>query len=263
MENAVCQSAPSDPISRKIADSCIPEATLADLQPLGIGGLQVRLDSLLSRKIITVENGKYRLAIPVVAGEKRDEMMRIVDRAVVRIVPTVVSMNQRLRIALKERQDVLFHILWTRILDALGWKAYKDQFSPDQMPTDLAWIVYPPHPYKVGTNSHNSSGGEFAETWSDSSGADIQSPMSALSDLVMASSGGTVPESIRTVLQNCGCVDSAGRPGLFCYREDDHADDLCDTLKGEYIKALHGVCDYRAEFSEINSPRKKLFTLEP
>jgi hypothetical protein len=250
-----------DSLCRKIADKCASGAELSELENSGIDSLHQRLDLLLQKKLIKIDSGKFYLTIPVIMGEKKNLLIQVVTTASARLMPAVESMIPRLQEALGERRDVAFHLLWSRIIDKVWWKAFENEFSIKDGPPNTAWIVYPTHPYMVGTNYNSDSKGEIGITWSYGYQGSLWPIMKSFLALLDASSGGTVADSVKGDLQGFGCVDSAGHSLVLYFREGDKIDQLCDKLKDQYDNAFHNVYDFQLLSKQFNIQPDDLFII--
>jgi hypothetical protein len=250
-----------DSLCRLIADRCVLGASLSDLEGAGIDSLRERIALLIKKNILKIDSGKYFLTIPVIMGEKRILLNQIVTDASLKLMPAVESMVPRLQAALGNRRDVAFHLLWSRIIDKIWWKAFEDQFSSKEGTPNIAWIVHPSHPYMVGTNYNSTARGEIAVTWSYGYAGNLSLIMNAIGPLLDASAGGNVADSVKPLLQEFGCADAGGRSMVFYYHEGDDIDELCESLEREYIAALHNVYDFKALSAQFNVPADDLFVI--
>src|SRR5664279_1958886 len=90
-----------------------------------------------------------------------------VDKGAERLVPKVMALKQRLQAGIPSRPDILFHLLWSRVIDDAWADAWKAAFKSDG-PPNAAWVIDPHQPFDVGTNYGSVSGyGSYALTWSD------------------------------------------------------------------------------------------------
>jgi hypothetical protein len=228
-----------DSTAKTIATACLPGATITDLQFLKLDSLDLYLSRLTRDSLLYLKDGRYYLTVPVFVGDKRERLRQVTYDASAKLVPVIDSMIPRLEKLLGDRREMLFHLLWSRVIDANWWPLYSAQFDGKGTPPSLAWVVYPAHPYFVGTNFWSMQDqDEMAITWANpclSCPGPIQgnrlfiigeSPLSSLS------------ESQRLSLLERGCIDSSGQPRVYAYCTDGDVDRLFDKFKEEYADAI-------------------------
>ncbi|OHB68123.1 MAG: hypothetical protein A2V70_14010 [Planctomycetes bacterium RBG_13_63_9] len=73
-------------------------------------------------------------------------------------------MTEHVQARLKDRQEMLYHVVWSVIMDGPhAWEAVHDELRRQIPAGDLSienkgWVIYPPHPSAVGTNSYDTRG---------------------------------------------------------------------------------------------------------
>jgi hypothetical protein len=76
-----------DPVNERILNAAVSGVTSAELKQAGIADADSRLAMLLKGQCLTVKDGTYRVSVPVIAGDAREAVRSIVDRAVAPVVP--------------------------------------------------------------------------------------------------------------------------------------------------------------------------------
>jgi hypothetical protein len=78
---------------------------------------------------------------------------------------------------------MLFHLLWSRVIDDAWDKAWKATFTTEG-PADAAWLIYPGQRYDAGTNYGSVPGnGTYALTWSPALRPQLQELSGAIVDV--------------------------------------------------------------------------------
>ena len=240
----------------------MPAPRLPICKLLKLDSLDQYLSRLTTDSLIYFRDDRYYLTVPVFVGDRRERLRQVTDAASAKLVPVVDSMIPRLEKLLGDRREMLFHLLWSRVIDANWWPLYSAQFGDEGTPPSLAWVVYPAHPYFVGTNFWSMKDqDEMAITWSNPCLAcpgPIQgnrlfligeSPLSGLSD------------SQRLSLLERNCIDSTGRPRVYAYCTDGEVDRLFDRFKEEYAKAIRDLYDYDSLSREFGVRIDDLFVI--
>jgi tetratricopeptide (TPR) repeat protein len=251
-----------DSINNRIALLCVDGASQGQLEKTGIDDLGQRLDTLIKGNVLyhVAIDGKYYVSFPVFVGEKRKELAKIVNKAVEKLIPTAEAMITRLQEALKDRQDMLFHVLWSRIIDEIWGNAWELEFPGGKFP-DVGWVVYPEHPYAVGTNYYNMPGdGVMAATWSNHFDEHLAVVEKLFFELHQAAWDKPVKEGpAKNRMIEYGAFDRDGRFSIFTFRYGDSMDQLFDQMTREYAAALKGVFDYNALGRKFQVPADELF----
>src|ERR1019366_6650791 len=155
-----------DSINNAIGMACIHQPSIAALQKLGFPDLANRLELLSRSNDILINKGRCSLNFTVLVGARREELKSTVTKASEKLAPRVARLAQRLREGVPERPDMVFHLLWSRVMDDSWDKAWKATFTL-QGPADAVWVIYPGQRYDVGTNFSSVPGSRsYALTWS-------------------------------------------------------------------------------------------------
>jgi len=252
----------SNAVARQIAIACLPGASMQQLQTLGVSDLQSHIDHLVKDSLLTLRNGKYFLTVPVFVGARRDRLRQITDSGAAKLAPAVAKMISRLQEKLKAHPEMVFHILWSRVIDANWWPLFQSQFTDRPSPPSLAWIVEPVHPYQVGTNFWSMQNeDELAVTWGYGCEDCLENIDTYRPYLIGKSSAPVPPDSARLSLQSHGYIDASSRPAIFSYGTDDGLDSLMQFLKDDYAVAMHNVYDYPALSREFGIPTDDFFVI--
>jgi hypothetical protein len=238
-----------DPTNNFIIGAVLNGTTPEDLRRRGIEDADVRLERLVQGRFLTVAEGRYTLLFPVITGERRQALAALVDARVAPVVPRVAAMLDRLARAVGGRRDVLFHLVWSRVMDTFWWPAWQATHPGKKGWTPrVAWAIRPPHPYQVGTNYHDLPGnGEIAVTWSRGASAHITPIMEARADFARIAWGMAPADSASAgILFRAGCLDASGKVRALVYRNGDAVDKLTRKLAQEYAAAVAKLYDYDA-----------------
>jgi hypothetical protein len=231
-----------DPQNNRIGNACLYGASRTELDALRIPDLEYRLDLLLREHTLAVGNGRYFLNIPVFAGERRSELNELVRVKSHKLLPTVSKMLDQIKLAVPGREDMAFHLLWSRVMDQAFCETWQLEQRPDACPPDIRYLIYPSHPFRFGTNMW---GDELAVTWNSESICDVETWESNRIFLLKKAAGeeSADPESIAT-LRSLGLFDSTGRFLGFSYRADDNLDKLLLHSRREYAHLFKDAYDY-------------------
>ncbi len=213
-----------DSENNPILNACLRGATEKDLKTLGKAKLQERLASLEHGGLIKKTQDRYTLAFPAIVGPKREQLQRYVKQIVAKLLPMEEEMIAEIRPHLVGREEMLYHVLWSMIMDGplawnTAWAEMKEQIKMgDTSIQNKAWLVYPSHPFRVGTNTYGS--GTLRITWS----RNTPSPHVILK--LMSEYKSELGEAIkqrlpvqgrdaREALSKYGLVDGAGRLQIY------------------------------------------------
>ena len=238
-----------DPTNNFIIGAALTGTTVEDLQRRGIDDANERVDKLVQGRFLAVTEGGYRLPFPVISGEQRRALESLVDARAAPVVPHVAAMLDRLAQAVGGRREVLFHLVWSRVMDTFWWPAWQATHPGKRGWTPrVAWAIRPRHPYQVGTNYDQLPGkAEIAITWGRGAAAHIKPIMNAAADLERLA-WGMAPADPRSagILSSAGCLDAAGKVRALVYRDGDAVDKLTRSLARDYAAAVAKLYEYDA-----------------
>jgi hypothetical protein len=239
-----------DKKSRAIMNAIISGDTYDQLLQKYPDSLDLKLEKLIAGKVIERNKNGFTLLFPVLVGKKRVELQSIIHRRISEKDVSLDSIILTLKQALPEKPEMIFHILWSRIMDECWWNLYNSTFQTEKGPPSIAFIVYPPHPYQCGTNSDYTPDNDmFAMSWSYNIFNESFSVPSSKSFFTLAANN-PVPEPDRVFFAGHGLLDTENHALIFTYHEGDSLDMLCDSLKTGYANLIRGLFDYN-ELSKI------------
>lgn len=161
-----------------ILNACLVGATYKELEGFGVDNLSIRLEKLQTGKIIKKVNDRYCLAFPTIVGKKRVELQKLVKKIALQLLPTSKNMIEQIQPHLRGREEILYHVLWSVVMDSgIAWNTAKNDLEQQVKDgntsiKNTAWLIYPRHPYICGTNSYSSSVNQIALviiTWNSTS----------------------------------------------------------------------------------------------
>lgn len=208
-----------DPDNNPILITCLHGATSKSLRKLDIPNLQGRLARLERGNLIRKTKDGYTLAFPAVIGQKKDLFRKHVQQVAQMLLPMVEKMIEEIQPQLAGRNEMLYHVLWSVIMDGhLAWNAAKAQMnkqvnSGDTTMWNTIWLLYPLHPFLAGTNFHDTSVGRLHITWSrNTPSVDEAIVFQNESELVRAIKQGCRIEKAeaKDALSKYGLVDESG-----------------------------------------------------
>jgi hypothetical protein len=224
----------SDPNNNPILLACLKGTADESLKLPGILDIQKRLERLERGNLIKKFDGRYILAFPAVVGDKRDKLREYAEKAARQLVPLGEKMIDQIRLHLVRRNEMLYHVLWSVIMDGgPAWDAARAEMNKkidvgDTSIQNKAWLIYPSHPFQAGTNSGNNSFGYLRVTWS----RNTPSP-NAISRVISQYANQLIPAieqdhavdspNVIDDLDKYGLVNESGKVRLYTIKVDSKA----------------------------------------
>jgi hypothetical protein len=253
---ALLNDAPNAAVLR----ACVVGCTLESLAGKQSGADAKRLDGLLAGHLLVTRNGTYRAALPVVTGAKRTLVRRLVESRVRALASRIEDMPGRLRAAVGS-DDMLFHLLWSRVFDTVWAGTWSAAFPDTAGPPSAVWVIDPYHPYSVGTNYDQlPGGGSMATTWSPAATEHLV-PLSRIrAEMSRAAWTHTIRPEAQSDLEQLGLVGQKGFTGFF-YHRGDQLDMVLDKLRGEYQSAVADAYDYHDLARQLDLDAGSVFVI--
>jgi len=248
----------SDSVNNRIGNACIGGCSRSELTKLGIGDLDNRLKRLVTAHTLIVGDGKYYLGFPTLTGKRRKDASAIVNRTADRIAPSVTAMVDQIRAAVPKHEEIVFHLLWSRVVDEVWCQAWQIEHRPGNCPPGVEWVVYPGHKFFVGTNSWNQ---DVAVTWSRHTLCSTGIVTDSRLALRKAAWGQKYTEDNISDLQRFGLLDDRGEFQGFAYHVDDSLDKLLNQLTKEYAALVAGAYDYNRLSLSLGVSSEELFVI--
>jgi len=234
-----------DPNNNPILVACVKGSTEESLRDLGIADLQQRLQRLERGNLIRKADGYYTLAFPAVVGEKRERLRKYAEQAAQKLVPLGEKMIAQIRPHLAGRDEMLYHVLWSVVMDGgPAWDAARAEMNKkvkagDTSTENKAWLLYPSHPFRAGTNSYGNSSGRLRITWSrntPSPNAIRRIISQHENQLVQAieQNSPVASADARNALGKYGLVDEAGKLCLYAIKRDSEAANVYRDLGRQF-----------------------------
>jgi tetratricopeptide (TPR) repeat protein len=237
-----------DRVNNEIGLACVEGATLSDLQRLGLSDLQKRLSQLLEGHVLAERNGRYYLTMPVLMGKRRESIGRAARERAQVLRPCVERILSELRSEVKENERIVFHLLWSRILDESWGMIWPRCFSDGSHLPSVLWVIEPEHPFAVGTNSSFLPGnGSFSFTWSENTENLATSLWTLGLPLYKAAREVPLSQDERKRLQAYGFLDAqTGGNKTFCYESGDRLDSFFERMQARYASEASRAYDFRS-----------------
>ena len=223
--------------------------------------LDIILTSLMKNKVIRRDNNHFEVLFPVLIGEKRNILKTLIHKEITNAAVSIDSLLNILKKAMYNNPEMIFHFLWSRIIDDCWWGLYNLEFKTDNGPPGIAYIIYPSHPFLCGTNFDNTpDNSQIAVSWSYTLFNEFFSlpSTSAFFNLAMNK---PVSEKDHAFFLKHGLIDTNNVSKLFTYNEGGKLDILCNSLKKLYIDRIYGLFDYHELSKEYQIPADELFVL--
>ena len=248
-----------DKQSRLILNAILAGASEEQLKVQFSDSLDIELNKLIEGSVIRRNHDHFELTFPVLIGESRNKMRVLVHKKVLSLNISMDSLIRPLEIALKDHPKLVFHFLWSRVMDDCWWNWYNSEFHTEQGPPAIAFIVFPPHPFQCGTNSdYSSDNSQFAFSWSYNLFDEFFTLPSTNSFYNLAVNK-PIPDKDRNFFIRYGLSDTNNVSKIYCYFEDSALDSICNLLKSKYIKMVKGMFDYQKLGTEFHIPADELF----
>lgn len=160
-----------NPDNNQILNACLDGAAYSELSKITNNNLVERLQLLQNGKIIKKTGKKYCLAFPVILGEKRTKLQKLVEKTALQLLPVTERVIENIRPHLQGCEEMLYHTVWSSIMDGVAWSTLKKELQErvkkgDSNIENTAWIIYPRHPYHCGTNGYGDAIAQTIITWS-------------------------------------------------------------------------------------------------
>ena len=244
----------NDPNNNPILVACLEGRADESFKPLGVYDVKQRLERLQRGNLIKKVGERYVLAFPAVVGDKRDRLQTYAEQAAGRLIPFGEKMIAQIRPHLAGRDEMLYHVLWSVIMDGgPAWDAARTEMNKkisdgDTSTENKAWLLYPPHPFRVGTNSYNTPNGHLKITWSPHTpGPNVIGGIVSkyLNRMAQAIERNTTIESagIKEALGRYGLVDEAGKVRLYTIQSDSDAAKVYMKLGAEFGRQMMAHLD--------------------
>jgi hypothetical protein len=196
----------NDAHNNTIANSCIDGASISKLELLHIPDLKARLEKLRAANLIVKRGGRYFLSIPVIAGNNRREISRIVNERARQLTPSVALMLTQIKEAVPGDQEIAFHLLWSRVMDKMWYRTWRLEGRRGKGPPFVRWIIYQAHPFSFGTVCYDGAigGGSNCRSWSRGSICGIYHPAEYQAEILAGAWGERLPPSKIQALESVG-----------------------------------------------------------
>jgi len=247
--------------TRQILNAIIAGTSEKQLKSQFSDSLEIKINKLIDGEVIRRNNDHFEFTFPVIIGERRKKMMDLVHEKVLTLNISMDSLIRPLEIALKDYPKLVFHFLWSRVMDDCWWNWYNSEFHTEQGPPSIAFIVYPPHKFQCGTNSdYSSDNSQFAFSWSYNLFDEFFTLPSTNSFYNLALNK-PIPDKDKIFFIQYGLLDTTNISHIYCYPEDSPLDSICNLLKSKYINIVKGMFDYKKLSNEFQIPADELFLI--
>jgi len=252
-----------DTLNSIILARCADGATLAQLQSLGIDNLTHRLDTMTTRHLIRPSESGYIAAMPVIIGWKREFVDSVVNSRTRMFIPAIDSIIVVLQSSPAIPHEQIFHVLWSRVMDDNWSDAWQCAFHDENGPTNATWIMYPWHPFAVGTNKIQTVGdGLLYLTW----GPKCSDHLSTLSNLLYEINLAAWKKEITDTqavdtLKRLGLLDDNSLFTPFYSSGNDRVDSVLQQLSEQYIHTVANAYDYHAIGARLGINENDLFLI--
>lgn len=247
--------------ARAVMNSIIAGSGYAELKQKFPDSLDAILERLCQGNVIRIQKEKINVLFPVLTGEKREQLNARVKLKIKDCLTGIDSLVIPLRKELKDHPRLVFHFLWSRVIDNCWWGLYNQEFNSKKGPPSIAWIIYPPHPYQCGTNfDQTANNSQIAISWSYNIFDEFFTLPSTKAFYSLAKHD-SLPAKDRDFFMKYGLMDQDNSSLLFTYPAGGRLDSLCDSLKSAYTRMIKGMFNYRSLGAEFGIPAPELFII--
>jgi tetratricopeptide (TPR) repeat protein len=185
--------------------------------------------------------------MPVLMGKRREIIGRAARERAQALRPCVERILSELRSEVKGNERIVFHLLWSRILDESWAVIWRGCFPDGSYLPSVTWVIEPEHPFAVGTNSSSLPGdGSFSFTWSYNT-ENLAADLWTLGlPLYKAARALPLSQDERKRLQTYGFLDAkTGRNKTFCYERGDRLDSFFERMQARYASEASRAYDFK------------------
>jgi hypothetical protein len=221
----------NDPNNNPILVACLEGIADESLRPPGILDVQKRLERLERGNLIKKVDERYTLAFPALVGVKREKLREYAEQSARQLFPFAEEMIAQIQTHLAGRDEMLYHVLWSVVMDGgPAWDAARAEMDKkiaagDTSIQNKAWLLYPSHPFRAGTNSWSKSFGRLKVTWSSNTpspndiGRIIVRYAAQLTQAIEHDRAVESPD-VKDALSKYGLVDEAGNVRFYVTQLD-------------------------------------------
>jgi hypothetical protein len=247
--------------ARIVLNAIIGGSSYKEIKQQYPDSLDLILTSLIEGKVIRRNSDYFEVLFPVLIGEKRNILKTLIHEKITDAAVSIDSLINILKKGLYNNPEMVFHFLWSRIIDDCWWGLYNLEFKTDKGPPSISFIVHPSHPFLCGTNFDNTTdNSQIAISWSYNLFNEFVNLPSTSSFYNLALNK-SVSEKDHAFFLKHGLIDSNNESKLFIYHKGGKLDFLCDSLKKLYIDRIYGLFDYHELSKEYQIPADELFVL--
>lgn len=116
---------------------------------------RARVGRLLERGLLVRNGERLRPSFPILVGRRAEDYYRLVDATAQAAMIAVLPSLDSVLVVVRSRgwEDWSYHFLWSQVLDSqFAWAEMVGRGLVPPLTTVVAWVVYPEHPWKTGTN---------------------------------------------------------------------------------------------------------------
>ncbi|HUF27479.1 MAG TPA: hypothetical protein VMM18_10925, partial [Gemmatimonadaceae bacterium] len=225
-----------------VAASGAPEDELLALASRPDSG-RARLARLVERKLLVRDATTFRPSFPILADERATAYYALVEMAAHEVMTVFSPSLDSLLIELHRRgwSDWGYHFLWSQLIDSqFAWVEMIERGLVPPLSTVVAWVVYPEHPWKTGTNlvPEESADHFLAISWTPGG-----SSLARLYDdwrpiYTSALAGAPADSATATTLRALELISEDGTLQIPVVRADDPLHRFLRELSGRMVSAM-------------------------
>jgi hypothetical protein len=186
-----------------------------------------RINGLRSAGLVTRDSSGFHTTFPIVVGLDRT-WYDSVTRAIASHAFRVHEARFRAILGEVERRgwhDWQYHFIWSQVFDAQYlWAEVSDAGVAPPLAPAITWVIYPPHPYKSGTNYYPGRidpPAYLAVTWTPAVKSQLSVVELAADPFLSLLFAKHSTDSARTALRAAGLLSDALTPAIPVISEND------------------------------------------
>ena len=174
------------------------------------------------------------------------------------LAPDVARIADELRRAVPTHPEMVFHLLWSRVMDEMWCTTWRMEGRPN-CPPRTDWVIYPHSRFEVGTNYWEA---DYAITWNRRAECPMNDAVShARLLLLKAAWGQAAAGPALPALRSVGLLNDVGRFRGFAYHAHGSLDTLVDRLTREYAAMVTRAYDYDSLSRKLGIPVDQLWVV--
>lgn len=266
--NGPDQSLLYDKENNLILNHCIEGATLSELRKLKLTQIEQRLEDLSRGKLLLREGDTYRLTFPVIQGSDRVFLSKEAEQTAEKMLPTVRHIVQELKTELKGKEESLYHITWSVVMDSAMFTWLKLLLDGHVNPLILisqgySFCVFPVNQFQAGTNFYEWEENMMAVSHSQGAMEHINRLMGLYGREIIKNAVTQAPmeSQLKDALIPYGFIDHQGKLRVLIYEKGSPRYNLFKQLGEQYASEIGKAIDTEALSTKLKLTTEQSFVI--